>query len=196
MSLLMVVFIFALALVLFGVGVYIGIQKRNDDEQPTNHVENSGEFSQIRNSLAKQIRKIKATTEEVIAEITSQYPNIDEITKNQLAQTWEASIQASILMVEAGDRQGFSTYSYEISDKGLEICRILHKDSYITREMIFNHPELLPPFYIGCKARLISREARNNQDKSRWIPVLPVDGAYQVPDWRQIETKIATQATN
>jgi hypothetical protein len=187
MSLLMVVVISVMALVLFGAGVYIVLQKRRDDGQPTSTIKESGAYSIIRNSPAESVRQTKASPAAVLSFLDSAHPDISLEERMRLTQQWESSIQASILTIEDGDQQGFSTYSFDLSDKDLQVCSFLHKDSYITREMIFNHSELLPPFYIGCTARLISREAWNNQDKSGWIPVLPVEGAYQVPDWRHIE---------
>lgn len=187
LSILMVILISILALILFGVGVYIVLQKRSDEEQPSNTIKNSGEFSIIRNSPSEAIREIKPSKEEVLAFLQAEQSELSADQREQLAQAWESSIQSSILAVENGDRNGYSTYSFELSPQDLKVCTFLHQDSYITREMIYNHPELLPPFYIGCTARLISREAWNNQDKSGWMPVLPVDGAFQVPDWRQVE---------
>ena len=67
----------------------------------------------------------------------------------------------------------------------------LGQDVDVTRETIFNHPELLPPFFVGCRARLIFKEADSallgEGAKSDWQPLLPsADGKYDLPDWRTL----------
>lgn len=188
LSILIVILISVLALFLFGVGVYLVLQKRSIEEQPSSTIKNSGEFSIIRSSPSDALRSIKPTSDDIHQTLMSSPFNYSDEQAQSEAAKWEESLLASIATVEEGDRLGYSTYCFDLTDKALSICNFLHKDSYITREMIHNHPELLPPFYIGCTAKLISREAWNNQDKSGWMPILPVNGAYQVPDWRQVET--------
>ena len=186
MDILIVVLISLSSLLLFGVGVHIVLQKNQAENRAKAVIKDSGKYSLIRESPIEEIYQVKPNIDEVRSHLES-HTELNDSQIQVITDQWIQSIQSSIAMVEAGDAKGYNTYSFDFQDKDLKVCTFLDKDSYITREQIYHHPELLPPFFIGCTTKLTSREAWDNQNKSAWVPVLPLDGQFQVPDWRSFE---------
>jgi hypothetical protein len=183
MALLITILIILSCLIFFGIGLYIVLQKKPDEAELPPSIFQSGVYSLLRKSPAESLRAIKPSAEDIKNWlIENDHSNIAEVQ----SELWEKMLQKSISIVEKGDIEGTQTYRFHLEDVDVNMCGFLSKDSYITREMIYNHPELLPPFTIGSNASLMSKEAWDNQSKSGWTPILPVDGKYDIPDWRQI----------
>ena len=180
-----------LALVLVGVGLYYALQKKQTEDEPKPQQFNSGAFSIVRVSPEAALRAARPTAQEVADFLAKNHPEIGEKRRAGLAELWEASILESVAAVDKGDRDGRNTYRYDVPEDQRVILPSLGPDVYITRETIFNHPELLPPFFVGCRARLIFKEADSallgEGAKSDWQPLLPsADGKYDLPDWRTL----------
>ncbi|MBP5188534.1 MAG: hypothetical protein J6Z50_05325 [Fibrobacterales bacterium] len=188
---LFVIVVAALSLALVGVGLYYGLQKKQTEEEPKPQQLNSGAFSIVRVSPEEALRKIKPTADEVAAWLAQSRPEIGEKKRESLAALWEESIRASVEAVDRGDRDGRNTYRYEIPERERPLLPELTPDTYITRETVFQHPELLPPFFVGSRTRLVFKEADSallgDGAKSGWKPLLPTpDGKYSLPDWRTL----------
>lgn len=179
-----IILIIILSIILVGIGSYIVMQKNSDDDSTVPSLHTSGVFSLIRKSPKEDLERIKPSKADIIEFLKEQ--NIDGPDINQFSDAWQNSIDLSIRIIEEGDQNGIQTYRFELSDKDLNICTFLNRSSYITREQIFNNPELLPPYYVGCTCKLISKEAWEDQDKSDWQPLLPEEGSYSVPNWNQL----------
>lgn len=178
-----------LALVLVGVGLYYALQKKQTEDEPKPQQFNSGAFSIVRVSPEAALRAARPTAQEVADFLAKNHPEIGEKRRAGLAELWEASILESVAAVDKGDRDGRNTYRYEIPERERPLLPELTPDTYITRETVFQHPELLPPFFVGSRTRLVFKEADSallgDGAKSGWKPLLPTpDGKYSLPDWR------------
>ncbi|MGL1902098.1 MAG: hypothetical protein OCC49_08185 [Fibrobacterales bacterium] len=179
-----IILIIILSIILVGIGSYIVMQKDGDDESSIASLHTSGVFSLIRKSPREDLEKVKPSPKEIVQFLENQELPAEEI--ETIAQMWQNSLNLSIQTIEEGDQNGIQTYKFEMTDKDLSICTFLNRSSYVTREQVFNNPELLPPYYPGCTCRLISKEAWEDQDKSDWQPLLPQDGQYGIPEWNQL----------
>jgi hypothetical protein len=180
------VLIIFFSLILVGIGAYVVLEKKAEDENSEPPIDRSGIYSVIRKSPREDLAQIKPANEALEQFIRSASPLKTDHQIQEILDLWHESIESSIQKVEEGDRDGVQTYRFKIGPLDQKFCTFITEDTYITREQIYNHPELLPPFYPGCRVELVSKEAWDDQDKSGWKPLLPVNGNYEIPDWRQI----------
>jgi hypothetical protein len=100
---------------------------------------------------------------------------------------WRETAELCIHNVEKGDKDGVQTYRYDVPVTCGEICAAFGGDTYVTREQLHAQVGLIPPFHLGCGCVLLTREAwQSGGDSAGWSPLLPVNGEYQVPDWRNV----------
>ena len=185
MSLVITILIIILSLVLVGFGAYVVIGEKSSEEDPREEIKQSGMFSVYAKSPREDLERVKPSREKIKAFLDSR-SDISPARKQDLLEEWEKSIQETVKRIEEGYANGVQTFRYTFTEKDLPLCPFLNEGNYITKEQIYNYPELLPPFYLGCGVRLVSKESWDNQDNSGWKPLLPREGKYPVPDWRQI----------
>lgn len=186
MTILIVVLIILLTLVLAGIGAFIVIQDKGEKEAPAEIIDRSGVYSVLRRSPRADLESKRPTLTDLRNFLLKQSPPpaADEV--QRLLDKWNESFENSIQIVEQGDREGTETYRILLQEDDAVRCSFLPRENYITREQIYNHPEILPPYYPGCGARLVLKSPWDSPSKSGWKPLLPVEGVYKIPDWRQI----------
>jgi hypothetical protein len=186
MEILITGLIIMLLLTLVAIGTTIIMQKKME-EVPTASIHHSGVYSLIRKSPREEVIRTKPSAREVLEHLQTHHAekfSADEM--QNLAEKWEKSLEKSIIAIEIGDSTGVQTYRFRLSPSDLKVCTFLSRETYITREQIYNHPELLPPYYIGCDAEITNRAAWDESESVSWKPLLPVNGAYALPDWRSL----------
>src|SRR3989339_238218 len=140
---------------------YISLQKKGGDEEvsmPSIHA--SGIYSVIRMSPRANLHPAKPTVETMrrlldSVERDSNGKSLTAESRAALLLAYEADLEKCVKLVEESD--GIGVQRYLIHADGPE-CRCAHLFGYryfITREDIYRHPELLPPYYPGCTCRLI-----------------------------------------
>ena len=192
---LLIVSISLLALVLIAIGLYYSLQKRSDEQEKKPQQLNSGIYSIVRISPREALAQIKPNMENVERWLDENYPMLPPAERGRLSCEWGEILEHSIAVIEKGDREGRDTYRYDIPESERELLPFIAPDAYITRETIYNHPELLPPFFVGCQTKLRLKEADSeqfgSQSKKGWKPMLPSsDGTYPIPDWRFLPTHL------
>jgi len=164
---------------LFLAGLYVALQKRDQEGDNTPQIHNSGVYRLRRSpregillhkpdekALREQILTTGATESEAIA----------------LIESWRNQTEQNLRVIEEADQKEIRTFHYEIPGSQTEALRLFPPTTYVTRDQLTLHAQLIPPFHIGCRAVL---KAKNAWEGGDWTPLLPArEGRYEVPDWR------------
>jgi hypothetical protein len=185
MTLILVLILIAVSLVLIGFGFYASSNSGQPNEDEMDKITKSGQYSIVKESPRKKLKEHKPSLEDIKSWVSDQ--DLSDEQKEQLINRWTISLEESITAIEHGDRSGVEIYGYEIKTSDPVICSFIDDSTYVTREQIYNYPELLPPFYPGDATKIIPKEAWFGDEKADWVSLLPVQGKYQVPDWRHFE---------
>ncbi len=154
------------------------------EEEGLRKLNHSGEFSIVKESPRTPLSKVKPSNSQIIEWLTeANCPH----SKEELIAHWNTALNKTIGIIEEGDRNSVEIYSYKIEPDNDIISSFLNKSTYVTREQIYNYPELLPPFYPGDKTLIFPKDAWFGDEKADWVSLLPIQGRYQVPDWRYFE---------
>lgn len=177
--------ILLLTIVLAGIGFYIVVHKSNKEKETAEleKIALSGKYSVALRPAAESLAEKKPSTAELEEWLNSQ--GICEEQKNKLLEEWKNSIEKTIKTVNDGDINGVTAYKVAIGKKDSEICAFLHVDNFITRNQISNNAEILPPYCLGSDSVVVPKQPWD-KDAGGWQSVVPKDGTYEVPDWRQI----------
>lgn len=158
----MEILIVVVFLVIFGViTLYVSMQKKSDanekEEMPVIHT--SGIYSVIRKSPRENIYSKKPEKIELEEFVNSSdkdmYNNVlSESEKVVVIEDWDKRINDSITLIEEKDQLGVQRFLIKPSND-CDVCKkVFGNSSFVTREDIFNHPELIPPYYPGCSCTL------------------------------------------
>lgn len=180
---LIVVTIIVLSIILAAIGAYVVIHSAEEKESAPPPIDVSGQYAVVVRPARQSMESVKPSMEEVKKWLSSQ--NISEKDRESYLDGWVKTFEETIRVIDEGDRNGTVTYRIELGPKGKQYCNFLNEDNFITREQIRNHAELLPPYVFGCDCRLLPKLPWENPGKSGWKAVVPDNGVYHVPDWRQ-----------
>lgn len=183
-----IVIIIILAVALSAIGAWIVIQGRQDQEPPAYApIDRSGSYAVLRHPVREDLERNKPSLSEVEAWLRAQSPALPEAEITRYLDQWRSDMEQTISIVEEGDREKVATFRVILSEKDIPLCTFLTTDNYLTREQILNHPEILPPYYLGCGCHLALKQPWDNPSKAGWKAVMPTqDGRYHVPDWRTL----------
>ena len=151
--------LFFLILILLAVRFGITKQRLENERDSQSVIHTSGIYSIVRKSPREDVERIKPSEKEIIQYLTAQNVDIHEnqLTeddKKALLESWKETLEDSIQVVEDGDKEGLEFYYYDPQGED-DVCKdFLEKGHFITRQDIFKHPELIPPFHLGCKYTL------------------------------------------
>lgn len=170
--------------------LYISMQKKDVDEEgkmPVIHT--SGIYSVIRKSPRENVFSVKPDSAAVKAFLATATQDalgrpLGGKDREELLKSYTDGLEKSLKLIEDGDRIGVQRFIIRFGKK-CEPCRVFSGDRfYITREDIFKHPELIPPYYAGCRCELFS--------ESEWKTVMDIEhfnpGAgerFKVPSSKQ-----------
>lgn len=181
---LIIVSIILLSLILTAIGAYVVIHSSDDKEKVPAVIDVSGQYAVLVRPARDSMERVKPSPEEVRKWLSEQ--NISPEEQENLMERWEKSYDDTVRTIDEGDKNGTVTYRVVFGSRCRELCNFMGDDSYITREQIRNHAEILPPYMLGCECRLVPKLPWENPGKSGWKAVVPVNGVYLVPDWRRI----------
>jgi hypothetical protein len=100
-----------------------------------------------------------------------------------------ALLDENIVEIENGDGDGVEFYFYELSGKDPVTEKYVKKGCFVTREEIHNHPQLIPPFHIGCTCRLRAHRGSENLHDTTELGIRPLfigEDVPPLPDWHAI----------
>ena len=161
---------------------YFGENAEEKEEAPP-PIDVSGQYAVVVRPARLSMESVKPSETDLKKWLSSQ--NISEEEKSRYFEQWQKTYEETIRIIDEGDRNGTVTYRIELGPKGKQYCKFLNEENFITREQIRNHAELLPPYVFGCDCRLMPKLPWENPGKSGWKAVVPDNGVYHVPDWRQ-----------
>ena len=166
---------------LFLAGLYVALQKRNSEEETTPQIHHSGVY-RLRRSPREALLSAKPSEKEIQEHLESlQLPPSDA---NALLQLWRDQTEQNMRVIEEADLKEIRTFEIEIPDGQPDALRFFPRGTYVTRDQLGAHAQLIPPYQLGCRAVL---KPRNAWDMGDWKPLLPAsEGQYAVPDWRSL----------
>lgn len=181
-----VVIIIVLAVALTAIGAWIVIQGRHEQEPPIYApIDRSGSYAVLRHPVREDLERVKPTLSEIESWLRTNHTELSVTEQQRYIDQWKSGVEQTIAVVEEGDREKVATFRILLPDNDEAYRQFLSADNYLTREQILNHPEILPPYFLGCSARLALKQPWDNPSKSGWKAVIPEhDGRYLVPDWR------------
>ncbi len=180
---LIVITIVLLSIILAAIGAYVVIHGSEEKESKAPQIDVSGQYAVVVKPARTSMEGVKPTDDEVKAWIATQGLPVEDA-ELRFAE-WKRVYEETIQTIDDGDRNGTVTYRIEIGPKARRYCTFLSEDNFITREQIRNHAELLPPYVVGCDCRLLPKLPWENPGKAGWKAIVPENGKYNVPNWRQ-----------
>ena len=174
-------------LVLACIGSYIVVHKSNKekDTEEITKIAVSGKYAAVLRPVADSLAEKKPGKAELEEWLNAQ--GISKEQKNKYLEDWQNSINEIIKTVTDGDMNGVTTYRVAVGQKDKNLCQFLPPDHFITRDQINRYAELLPPYCLGSDSIIVPKLPwEKNDDSSGWKAVLPKDGVYEVPNWRQM----------
>lgn len=181
---LIVVTIVVLSVILAAIGAYVVIHSSAEKEVAAPQIDVSGQYAVVVKPARMSLEGVKPSDDEVKNWLGSQ--NLSPEQQESYFAEWKRVYDETVKTIDEGDRNGTVTYRIEIGPKAKRYCTFLNDDNFITREQIRNHAELLPPYVVGCDCRLLPKLPWENPGKAGWKAVVPENGKYNVPDWRQL----------
>jgi hypothetical protein len=179
--------ILLLIITLSGIGAYIVIHSSNSEKEKEgiSKIAVSGKYAVALHPVADSLAEKKPSKAEIEKWLNSQ--GIAAEQKNKLMENWQNSLSETIKTINEGDINGVTTYRIDIGPKDKGICSFLHKGHFFTRDQINRNAEILPPYCLGSDSKVIPKHAWENTDETGgWKSVVPKEGSYGVPNWRQI----------
>jgi len=187
MVIIIIVAILLLTAILAGIGVYISVHKSNHEKETEeiSKIAVSGKYSVALRPATDSFAEKKPAIAEIEEWLNIQ--GIDKEQKKKLLESWQQSIDQSVKTINEGDINGVTTYRIALGPKDKNICRFLHPDHFITREQISRNAEVLPPYCLGSDSTVVPKLPwEKDDDTGGWKALLPKNGSYDVPEWRQI----------
>lgn len=164
---------------LFLAGLYVALQKKNEEEEQTPQIHNSGVY-RLRRSPREALLTAKPSEKDIQDHLAES--GLDARDTQGLVEQWRNQLEMNLRIIEEADMKEIRTFQYDIPTVQTEALRAFPQGTYVTRDQLGIHAELIPPFHVGCKAVLTPRNAWEGGD---WKPLLPAsEGRYHVPDWR------------
>lgn len=167
---------------LFLAGLYVALQKRNSEEETTPQIHHSGVY-RLRRSPREALLSAKPSEKEIQDHLES-LPDLQPSDRVALLQLWREQTELNMGLIEDADLKEIRTFQIEIPTGQEEARRFFPEGTYVTRDQLGAHAQLIPPFHLGCRAVL---KPKNAWEVGDWKPLLPAtEGKYVVPDWRTL----------
>ena len=184
MVIVIAILLFIIALVCYG--VYIVVQKSNKEKETeeASKIAISGKYAVALRPIADSLAEKKPSNAELETWLNLQ--GINEEQRNKYLKDWQSSMEKTIKTINDGDASGVTAYRVIVGEKDKEICKFLHLDNFITRNQISNSAEILPPYCFGSDSVVVPKQPWETGGTGGWKSVVPENGGYNVPDWRQI----------
>jgi hypothetical protein len=179
-----------LIVVMIVLALYISMQKKDDvEEEKVPVIHTSGIYSVIRKSPRENIHPAKPTKEAIAGFLGTVEKDLcgvllTDSDRQRAAAAYAEELEASIRIVEEGDRNGIQRFTLD-ADNDCSACAPFRENKYFfTREDIYRHPELLPPFFAGCRCRIVPDPAA--VPASDMVHYRVSSGPFPLPGWRNV----------
>jgi len=174
--------------VLVLITITIGFSKEdaNPDPERGRIIRGSGVYSVVRESPRESVMALWPK-EEDWPDLVADGEDINGIplTDNgraALLKHLRTQIEANLQTIENGDREGVAFYYYDFLDAPCPVCKnFIQKGNFVTREEIYNHPEIIPPLHIGCACVLSAHRGIENLRETTITGMVPFFESKAVP---------------
>ena len=185
----------ALLLILLLIALRIGSNREKAELEPGSPtIHTSGIYSIIRKSPRDSICDYKPSQEEIIKYLSDKNVNISNFHRSEadssaLIKNWNNQMELNIAEIEQGDEEGIEFYFYEFLWDDPICHKYIEKGRFVTREELYQFPNLIPPFHLGCGCRLRKYAGKEKMRETTEIGMLPLlrNGTPPaLPDWKEI----------
>lgn len=172
------------------------------DDVPNPLIHESGIYSIVRKTPRDALIKMKPSEEEIRKYLAALNENINTLTSNEIEEivkSWNVSIENSIKAVEIGDNNSVEFYFFDFSPVDCPICsNFIKKGQFVTREQIYKHPELLPPFHLNCSAILHPHHGKEDLRETTELGMMPFfkhGSRPALPEWKSMQKQHTTRGS-
>lgn len=196
-----------LLLVLIAIRISFGNKTAHDDvPDPVMHA--SGIYSIVREDPEKQIDRFKPSPEDIRKYLQNINVNSDILSSINLSKEkietlldqWQKYLKKNIETIRKGDIDGISFYFYDFDPEECPVCNdYIKKGQFVTREEIYEQPQIIPPFHIGCTCTINAHgvdEDIKGTTKHEMFPLFKNEIAPKLPDWRMFQQPNAVRGTS
>lgn len=175
--------------ILVVITMYISLQKKEAaDDPPMPVIHTSGIYSVIRKSPRENLHPAKPDRGSIQEQLANQTTDasgrpLTDRERAVLASDYEQRLEQNVQRIEKGDQTGVQRFLICAPDN-TALCGIFkEKPFFITREDIYRHPELIPPYYPGCRCTLLPESEWDtaSMDIIRFKP--EQNPAHRIPHW-------------
>jgi len=179
----------AILVILVLIAVKIGFSKEDthiNDPDRERMIRVSGVYSIVRESPRKSVMALWPQKEDwpdlVADDEDINGARLDDHSRAALLKHLNTQIEANLQTIENGDRDGVEFYYYDFLDAPCPVCKqFIQKGNFVTREEIYNHPEIIPPLHIGCACVLSAHRGIDNLRKTTISGMVPFFKNRAVP---------------
>jgi hypothetical protein len=196
MILAIIIAVIFLSVMLFAIRVALSrtspVEEEEDAHNPLIHA--SGIYSILRKSPGDAVLKIKPKEQEIRKYLSDLNENLSAAFKENeiedLIHEWNVSVGLNVKAVEDGDKNNIEFYYFDFNPVDCPICDShIKKGQFVTREEIFKHPEILPPFHLGCTTKIVPHHGKEDLRETTEIGMMPwfKQGVRPaLPDWKNM----------
>ncbi len=180
-----------LIVVMIILALYISLQKKETiEEEKVPVIHTSGIYSVIRKSPRENIHPAKPTREAIAGLLTTLDKDVNntqltDADRERAASSYAEGLESSIRTVEEGDRNGVQRFIIDPDIDCPPCAPFGEKKYFVTREDIYRHPELIPPYFAGCRCRLIPDSSAIPENSAVHYRIDPP--SFPLPSWRGIK---------
>jgi hypothetical protein len=98
-------------------------------------------------------------------------------------------MESNISEIEAGDKEGTEFYYFDFKWDDPVCSKIIQKGRFVTREQVFQYPQVIPPLHLGCGCTLCKYQGKDKLRETTEIGILPLFRSREIvplPDWKEI----------
>jgi hypothetical protein len=171
-----------------------GNREKGEIESRFPMINTSGIYSIIRRSPRDSISDYKPSQEEIIKYLSDKNVTISGLDgsgagSTELIKSWNDQMEFNIREIEQGDEKGIEFYFYDYAWNDPLCDKIIAKGRFVTREELYQFPNVIPPFHLGCGCRLRKYEGKEKMRETTEIGMLPLfqNGLPPpLPTWKEI----------
>jgi hypothetical protein len=180
--------------VLILVALKMGLDRKEapDVDEPGGQpmIHKSGIYSIVRKSPRESLAALRPKEEEIKRYLEGVEKDINGSPvrpgdRVALIKRWKAQMEANLLAIEAGDKNGAAFYYY---DDTCPVCEhFITKGNFVTREEIYKNPQIIPPLHLGCTCVLSALQGSDATLRDTivagMLPFFDSDEPPPLPDW-------------
>jgi hypothetical protein len=185
-----------LLIVLLVIAIGIGVNKeKTEKEEPRPIIHASGIYSVVRTSPRNDIMRLKPSGKEMRKYLSginedSNGAALSAEDKERLSESYWTRVDKNISEIEKGDRRGAEFYFYDFEWDDPVCGKYLSKGRFVTREEIFKHGRIVPPFHLGCSCRIQAHKGSENLRETTELGLRPLfeddSTVPPLPNWHTV----------